>query len=149
MKTIVKGKKVQVNYELSYKENDEPIIKETFEEISDIEIKVIEGDLSLNKGEEVYLDENTTIKILKVTKTLDGIIYVYTDHIVKEVNEEEKDFIEKMYERAYEKYSKQLLKKYPNVANIMKLMGKDNLSPKEMVEAVKSFNGVQNDFFMK
>jgi hypothetical protein len=149
MKTIIKGKRTKVNYELGYKSNGEPVINSNEESLEDVEVQVLENDISFNKGEEIYFDENTSAKVLNVKKTLDGITYVYTNYKVKEEDKEEKEFIQKLYDKAFEKYSKELLKKYPNVSNVLKLMGKDNLSSKEIVEAVKSFNGLQNDFFTK
>ena len=149
MKTIIKGKKVQVNYELGTKTNGEPIINKIYEDLGDIEIKTLENDVTFNKGEEIYFDEDTSAKVEKVKKTLDGITYIYTDKKIEESDDQEKELIQKMYDKAYENYSKKLLKKYPNVGNIIKIMGKDDLNPQQVVEAIKSFNGVQNDFFTK
>ena len=149
MKTVIKGKKTNVNYELGYNNSGEPFIKENKEILGDAEVKVLDNDITFSKGEEIYFDENTSATVISVKKTLDGTTYIYTDYQVEEDDKDEKDFVQKLYDRAYEKYSKDLLKRYPNVSNVLKLMGKDNLSSKEIVAAVKSFNGLQNDFFMK
>lgn len=149
MKTIIKGKKVQVNYELGQKSNGEPVVNESLKVLEETEVKVIENDVVFNKGEEIYFDETTSAKVLNIKKTLDGITYVYTDYQVREENQEEKELIQKMYDRAYEKYADNLLIKYPNIRNLLKIMGKEHLSSEEIVEAVKSFNGIQNDFFTK
>lgn len=150
MKIIIKGKKVNVNYELSFKSNKEPIIKSNVTEIEEVEVKILDNsDFVFSKGEEIYFDENTSAKILNVKKTLDGLVYVYTDYEIKEEDKEEVKIIQQMYERAYEKYANDLLTLYPNIKRILELMGKPNLSPHELVDAIKSFNGVQNDFFTK
>jgi hypothetical protein len=149
MKTIVKGKKVQVNYELGSKSNGEPIINENYEDLGEVEIITLDNDVSFNKGEEIYFDESTSAKVKSIKKTLDGTTYVYTDRKIKESDSEEYELIKKMYDKAYELYAKNLLKKYPNIANLLKIMGKKNLSSQETVEAIKSFNGVQNDFFTR
>ena len=149
MINVIKGKKVNVTYELSTTNSGEPVINEITEDLGDTQIITLDNDITFNKNEEIYFDENTSATITNIKKTLDGTTYIYTDREIKEFDEEEKELVEKMYDKAYEIYAKNLLKKYPNVGNLLKIMGKDNLSSKEIVEAIKSFNGVQNDFFMR
>lgn len=149
MKTIIIGYKENVSFEVVGGDNIEPSIK-AIRELTDEEIivKELETDVEYKCMDKIYLNKTQYVIVQEVRKTFDEV-YVITSYKESIVDCEDEALINKMYTKKLTQYADMLLNKYPNVANVIKLMGIDKSDSKKVIEAVKSLNGIQNDFFAK